>query len=328
MFRVANWYFIFILLVIPVLVYLEFVRRKTYSISYSSIKSIQTVFKNNTARDRIIFALRLLSLTLLIIAFARPQKGLITRESITRGIDIMLCLDTSTSMRALDFKPKNRFDAAKEAAIEFVKLRKNDNIGIVVYSGLAFTQCPLTTDHQAVLQFLDKAEIGMTQLDGTAIGTAIITSIARLKDSQGKSKIIVLLTDGRNNMGEIDPITAAKAAQSADIKIYTVGAGAPGKALYPVEHPIFGLQYVYLPEELDEGTLKQIAQITGGRYFRVRNRLEMLEAYRQIDKLEKTEIKMHEFREYNELFKYFVLAGLIIYLTEFFLERVILKKIP
>ena len=328
MIRFASWYFLLFLLVIPVLAYLKFSKRKNFNISYSNIKFIENAFREESIRDKIIFILRMLVIVFLIVGFARPQKGLITREETTRGIDIILCLDTSTSMRALDFKPKNRFDSAKEAAMEFVKLRKNDNIGVVVFSGLAFTQCPLTTDHEALLQFLDKTEIGMTQLDGTAIGTAIMTSIARLKEGHGKSKIIVLLTDGRNNMGEIDPITAAKAAQSLDIKIYTIGAGAPGKALYPVEHPIFGLQYVYLPEELDETTLRQIAQITEGRYFRVKNRSEMLEAYKEIDKLEKTEIKKYEFKEYNELFRYFVFLGLFLYTLEFFLSRTLLKRIP
>jgi len=231
-------------------------------------------------------------------------------------------------MRALDFKPKNRLDAAKDAAMEFVKARKNDRIGVVVYSALAFTQCPLTTDHAALLGFLDKVEIGMTQIDGTAIGTALLTSVSRLKDSNGKSKIIILLTDGRNNMGEVDPVTAAKAAQSSDIKIYSIGMGAPGKALYPVEHPVFGTQYVYLPEELDEGMLREIAGVTGGAYFRARNRHELRYIYKQIDKLEKTEIKTSQFTEYKELFRFFAIPGFLLLAGAFILERTLYRKIP
>lgn len=264
----------------------------------------------------------------MIIALARPQQGLITSESSARGIDIMMCLDTSTSMRALDFKPKNRLEAAKEEAAEFIKERKNDRIGIVVYSALAFTQCPLTTDHAAILGFLDKIEIGMTQLDGTAIGTAILTCVQRLKDSTAKSKIIILLTDGRNNMGEVDPVTAAKAAQSLDIKIYAIGMGAPGKALYPVEHPIFGTQYVYLPEELDENTLRQIAETTEGEYFRARDTRELRGIYGRIDKLEKTEIKTSSYTEYRELYRFFAFLALLALAAAFALERTILRKIP
>ncbi|MEW6040424.1 MAG: VWA domain-containing protein, partial [Elusimicrobiota bacterium] len=259
---------------------------------------------------------------------ARPQMGLITSESTAHGIDIMLCIDTSTSMRALDFKPKNRLDAARDAAMEFVKARENDRIGIVVYSALAFTQCPLTFDHSALLGFLNKVEIGMTQLDGTAIGTALLTSVSRLKDSPGKSKVIILLTDGRNNMGEVDPVTAAKAAQSSDIKIYTIGMGAPGRALYPVEHPVFGTQYVYIPEDLDENTLRQIADVTDGVYFRARGKQELREIYKRIDKLEKTEIKTAQFTEYSELFRFFAVPGFLALCSLYFLERTLFKKIP
>lgn len=326
--RFNNFYYLFLLFLLPVLVMLILKRFSKDKIFYSDISLIRSLYLKKDYRKKILSGLRILILLLTIIGMARPQLGLVSTESSTRGVDIILCIDTSTSMRALDFKPQNRLDLAKEAAKEFVKDRKNDRIGIVVFSGLSFTQCPLTTDHAAVLDFIDKLEIGMTQVDGTAIGTAIMTSLNRLRTSNAKSKIIILLTDGRNNMGEIDPLTAAKTSQSLDVKIYTIGTGAPGRALYPIQHPVFGEQYVYIPEDLDETQLKEIAGFTGGTYFRAKTKHGMFDIYAQIDKLEKTEIKTQSYTEYRELYKWFILVAFILFSLEIFLSKLILLKIP
>jgi Ca-activated chloride channel family protein len=231
-------------------------------------------------------------------------------------------------MRAEDFKPLNRLDAAKKAAEEFVKERKNDRIGIVVFSELSFTQCPLTLDYGAVLDFIDNVEIGMTQTDGTAIGTAIVTCVNRLKDSVAKSKVIILLTDGRNNRGEIDPLTAAKTAGAMDIKIYTIGAGVPGGAMYPVDDPIFGKRYIRMREDLDEDTLIKIASATEGRYFRATSSKKLKEIYSKIDRMEKTDIKVSEYTEYTELFPYFLLPAILMFFVEIVLFNTYLRKIP
>ncbi|OGS20080.1 MAG: hypothetical protein A2252_08615 [Elusimicrobia bacterium RIFOXYA2_FULL_39_19] len=323
-----NPLFLLLLLIIPVF-YWYFTRKHSASaISYPDIKILSEVFSVNNTRNNTLLYLRLAVLTLLIFAFARPQKGIVTNESSTKGIDIMLCVDTSGTMQALDFQPKNRMQVAKETAKEFIKARKHDRIGIVVFAGLSFTQCPLTIDHDALYDFMDKVEVGMTQVDRTAIGNALLTSVGRLKDSPGKSKIIVLLSDGRNNAGEVDPITAAKAAQSVDIKIYTVGIGVPGKALFPYQHPVLGLQYGYLPEELDENMMRQIADITGGKYFRAKTYGGFRDIFKQIDKLEKTEIKESQYTEYGELFYWFIFPALLLLLAEILLARTVYRKIP
>lgn len=326
--RFNNFYFLFLLLLLPVFVWIILNFKTKDKILFSNIALLKNAYNKKNYRQKILLSLKIFSLFLLIIALARPQLGLVTTESSTRGVDIILCMDTSTSMRALDFNPQNRLDVAKEAAKEFVKERKNDRIGIVVFSGLSFTQCPLTTDHAAVIDFLDRVEIGMTQVDGTAIGTAIMTSINRLKNSNAKSKIIILLTDGRNNAGEIDPLTASKTAQALDIKIYTIGTGAPGQALYPIDDPFWGRRYVYLPEELDETQLKTIAGITGGEYYRAKTKKGMFEIYKEIDKLEKTEIKTQNYTEYKELYSWFVLFGFIFFILEIILSKIIFVKIP
>jgi hypothetical protein len=258
-----------------------------------------------------------------------PCEGLISKEETKKVVDIMLCLDTSTSMYALDFNPKNRFEVAKEAAKEFVKLRKNDRIGVVVFSGVAALMCPLTVDKESVLRVLDNTNIGIIKLDGTAIGSAIMQCIDRMKDVESKSKIIILLTDGRNNLGEIDPITAAKAAQSLDIKIYTIGCGdVTGKSLYIIDDPFWGKRQVYLEQDLDEPTLIQITDITGGKYFNVRTKEKMFEVFREIDKMEKTEINVSEDKEYKYLYQIPLFVSFLLFSLRIVLEKVIYLKIP
>jgi Ca-activated chloride channel family protein len=259
---------------------------------------------------------------------ARPQSGQNTEEIYNQGIDIMMVLDTSSSMLAIDFKPSNRIEAAKRVAKEFVEGRKYDRIGVVVFSGLSFTQCPLTVDHEAVLNFIDQTEVNMTGGDGTAIGSAIATATNRLKDSPGKSKIMILLTDGRNNAGEIDPLTAAQAAGAIGVKIYTIGTGAPGGALYPVED-MWGKRYVKIPEqELDEDTLLKIAETTGGRYFRATDTASLESILKTINEMEKTEIKSLKYTSYIEHFMYFLWPAFILFGLEIFLSSFWLRRLP
>jgi len=262
-----------------------------------------------------------------IIAFARPQSGMENREISAEGIDVMLALDVSGSMKAEDFKPLNRLHVAKEEIKKFIEKRVSDRIGLVVFSKSSFTQCPLTLDYGVLLNFLDQVKFGMIE-DGTAIGMALANSINRLRESVSKTRIIVLLTDGVNNAGQIDPLTAATMAKAMDVKIYTIGVGKPGNSMYPVDDPIFGRRYQYKPNEVDEETLKSIAQKTDGRYFRARSEKELEQIYAEIDKLEKTEIKINEYIQYKELFSTFVLLGLILLILEVLLSQTVFRKVP
>jgi Ca-activated chloride channel family protein len=264
----------------------------------------------------------------LIVALARPQKGQERQEVIAPATDIMLCVDTSTSMEALDFKPKNRLDAAKEVMREFIKDRPQDRLGLVVFSGLAYTQCPLTLDHGALLGFLDHVRIGMISEDGTAIGTAIATAVSRLKNSAAKSKVLVLLTDGRSNRGEIDPLTAAKTAAAFGIKIHTVGAGVPGGALYPVKDAFGFTRYVKLPEDIDEDTLRQVAETTGGMYFRATSLEGLKKIYGEIDRMEKTDIRTETFADYQDRYLPFLCLGFLLLVTEVGLSQSVLRRFP
>jgi Ca-activated chloride channel family protein len=239
----------------------------------------------------------------------------------------MLALDVSGSMRAEDFKPENRLYVAREEIKRFVSKRASDRIGLVVFSQSSFTQCPLTLDYGVLLNFLDQVRFGMIK-DGTAIGMALANCVNRLRESPSKSKVIVLLTDGVNNAGEIDPLTAAGIAKTMGVKIYTIGVGRPGNAMYPVDDPIFGKRYVYLPNEIDEDVLKEIAGKTGGKYFRARSEKELEQIYDEIDSLEKTKVKVNEYVQYEELFPSFVYFGLALLVLEMLLGQTIFRKIP
>jgi Ca-activated chloride channel family protein len=305
------------------------VRRATGAIRYSSLVDISKMSPSVFALlHPYLSGLTITACVLFVLALSRPQKGQRTEELLTRGVDIMLCFDTSTSMRAEDFKPLNRLDAAKQAALEFVKGRHYDRIGIVVFSAMAFTQCPLTLDYGAVIDFMDSIQIGITQTDGTAIGTALMTCVNRLQNSVAKSKVVVLLTDGRNNTGDIDPVTAAKAAAALDIKIYTIGAGGIGDAPYPIDDPIFGRRYVLVKEDLDEDTLKTIAAVTDGLYFRATSSEMLKKIYQKIDQLEKTEIKVTEYKDYTELYMLFLIPGVLLLLMEIVLRLTYFKRLP
>lgn len=267
-------------------------------------------------------------LLLFVVALARPQIGNKTENVLNQGTDIIMALDVSTSMEALDFEPVNRLEAAKKVAINFVNSRKFDRIGIVLFSGLAFTQVPLTNDKQTTVKFLNSATTGMISVDGTAIGSAIVTACNRLKDSESKEKVIILITDGANNIGEVDPITAAEIAKNLNIKIYTIGAGAPDGAYYKIMDPVEGIKKVKVTEdELDEKTLGKIADITGGQYFRANNTKMLQDVIKQIDKMEKTDINSITFDSYHEIYNIFVVIILLLILLNIFLKNIFFKEL-
>ncbi len=276
----------------------------------------------------IVNILNYIILLLFVIALARPQIGNKTEDVLNQGTDIIVALDVSSSMEAIDFEPINRLEAAKKIAVDFVKTRKYDRVGIVLFSGLAFTQCPLTNDMDTVARFLSYATTNMLSVDGTAIGSAIVTASNRLKDSQAKSKVLILITDGANNIGEVDPITAAQIAQKLNIKIYAIGAGNPEGAYYQVMDPKVGMKLVKVEEQdLDEKTLTKIAEITGGQYFRANNTKMLKNIIFQIDKMEKTEISSIKFASYSEIFDKFILLIFILMLVNIFFENILFRKL-
>lgn len=267
-------------------------------------------------------------LLLFVIALARPQIGNRTEQVLNQGSDIIIALDVSTSMEAMDFEPINRLEAAKKVAIDFVDSRKFDRIGIVLFAGLAFTQVPLTNDKQTAIRLLSLATTGMTSVDGTAIGSAIVTACNRLRDSEAKGKVIILFTDGANNIGEVDPITAAEIAKNLNIKVYTIGAGAPEGAYYKFMDPVEGMKMVKVVEqELDEKTLKRIADITDGRYFRANNTKMLQNIIKQIDELEKTDVSSIKFDSYYEIYHIFIIMILFLILLNIFLENFLFRKL-
>jgi Ca-activated chloride channel family protein len=267
---------------------------------------------------------------LCVIALARPQVGQKETEILTEGIDIVLCLDTSGSMRALDFEREgrrtDRLNVVREVVKAFIQKRTNDRIGMVVFGEQAFTQCPLTMDYGVLLSFLDRMEIGMAG-DSTAVGAALATSVKRLKEVPGKSKVIILLTDGRNNAGRILPETAAEIAKTYQIKVHTIGVGVKGESPFLME-TLFGRQYVYQKVDLDEDTLQRIADMTGGSYFRAEDTAGLERVYEQIDRMEKTEAKVKEYMEYEEMFARFAFPGLLLLLAGFVLENTRFRKLP
>jgi Ca-activated chloride channel family protein len=322
--------FIVGILVVAFMVWYYLLRKrfKSATIKYSDIRIVKRAARSHRQRYRfILLVLRILAVALFVVAFARPRSGTEYKEITSEGVDIMLALDVSSSMQAEDFKPHNRLYVAKEEIKKFINRRVNDRIGLVVFARYSYTQCPLTTDYGVLLNFVDQVDFGLVE-DGTAIGMAIANAVNRLRDSESKSKIVVLLTDGDNNAGEIDPVTAANLAAAMDIKIYTIGAGKPGNAMYPYQDPIFGKRYIYQPTRIDEKTLKAIADGTDGRYFRARSGEELEEIYGIIDRLEKTEVKVAAHIQYRELFHYFAYAGLILLILEIVLANTFFKKLP
>jgi len=304
------------------------------AVRYSSVARLKRLPPSATlSLRRLVEALRLPALALLMLAMARPQTGHKLTQVTTEGVDIVLALDTSGSMQAVDLdadRPitsrRNRLEVAKDVVERFVARREHDQIGLVVFGAEAFTQCPLTLDHGIVATFLERVDIGVAG-DATAIGSGLATAVKRLKDSPAKSKVVILLTDGRSNAGPIAPRTAAEIARTYGIKVYAVGAGTRGPAPFLVE-TVFGRRVVYQDVEIDEQGLREIAALTGGEYFRAEDRQALEGVYEEIDRLEKTEITMQSYMEYNERFRWFVLPALALLVGEVLLLGTRFRKLP
>ena len=328
-YRLADPYYLLLLLALPLLAYWYVARRarKGSTIRFSDVRALELSDRGRARRFRhALFGLRLLALAALIVAFARPQTG-VTGETVrTEGIDILLTLDLSSSMRAEDLEP-NRIEAAKQVAANFVAGRGNDRVGLVAFAAEAFTQAPLTVDHNVIVSLMSELEVGMIE-DGTAVGMGLATAVKRLQESEAESKVVVLLTDGRNNRGEIDPTTAAQMAQALGVKVYTIGAGKHGTARVPVDDPYFGRRYVQMRVDIDEEALREIAELTGGRYFRATDRGSLESIYQEIDELETTEIEVEHFTRYGELFHYPLVLGLVLIVLEMGLANTVLRKLP
>ena len=328
-FRFEDPWLLLILLSLPILILRE--RTIASAINYSSLASLKVVSQHHSKIKAMVpIVLRFIAITLFIIAFARPQEGHKRTEILSQGVDIVLAIDTSGSMQALDFKKNEtqvtRLSVVKDVVAEFVKNRETDRIGMVVFGANAFTHCPLTLDQNILLSFLDKLKIGMAG-DATAIGSAIGISARRLKDLKSKSKVIILLTDGRNNSGVISPLQAAEIAKSLGIKVYTIGVGKRGKAPFLVDS-IFGKRLIYQNVDIDEEVLNKISKMTDAKYFRATDLKSLKDIYKQIDLLEKSEVKSIDHSEHKELFHYFLIPGLILLLTEIVFSNSFLRRLP
>ncbi|MDB5103035.1 MAG: Aerotolerance regulator BatA [Fibrobacteres bacterium] len=325
-----NPYFLAGMAIIPFLAwdYFRKNRKRTASIRFPSLAIIKRVPHSWAYRARhMLLALRLIAIALMCIALARPQYGEAMEDVTTNGVDIMLVLDISGSMRTMDFRPQNRLFVAKKVIENFVLGRQHDRIGLVVFAGKSFTQCPLTLDYGILVQFLRSVNFGMVE-DGTAIGTALLNSTNRLRLSGAKSKVIILLTDGANNAGEVDPITSAKAAKALGIKIYAIGVGKEGEQPLEIDDPMFGKRIVSVKTDVDLPMLQTIANLTGGKSYRAQDAKALEGIYEDIDKLEKTEVKTTSYYRYHELFRNLLIIALLILLLETALANTRFMKIP
>ncbi len=331
MLRIDSWAnpdYLYLLLLIPLLTAWYWYRHRssTPEMRFSGLRAFQGMKKSLKVRFiHSLFVLRMLALALLIVALARPQSISSKQNINIEGIDIIIALDVSGSMLARDFKP-DRITAAKNIASAFISMRPNDRIGLVIFSGEAFTQVPLTTDHAMIINMFRDVKSGMIE-DGTAIGDGLATSISRLKDSKAISKVIILLTDGVNNAGSIDPLSAAEMAKLYGIRVYTIGIGSHGYAPYPVQTP-FGIRMQQMKVQIDEQLLKNIATETGGKYFRATDNRKLKEIFTEIDKLEKSKIDVQEFNKKYEMFFPFAFAALILFVLEVMLRYLVFKRIP
>ncbi len=323
----ANPNLLWLLMIVPAAIVWYVLRHKKQeaSVRFSDLSGFAKLPKTWKAYLRhLLFALKVAALALLIVALARPQSSLTNKKSNIEGIDIVMAMDVSGSMLARDLKP-DRLTAAKEVASEFVEGRPGDRMGLVIFSGESFTQVPLTTDHGVMLNMLAEMKNGLID-DGTAIGDGLATAISRLKDSDAISKVIILLTDGINNSGSVDPYTAAEMAKLFGIRVYTIGVGSYGTAPYPVQTP-FGTQIQQMKVEIDEKLLQNIANSTDGKYFRATSTQKLDEVYQEIDKLERSKIEVTEFSRLHEEFYPLVAWALALLLLEFLLRKTIFRTI-
>lgn len=327
-FEFANPDVLLLLLVIPAMMAWYWYKLKK---GYAEIQFSSTLALKNTPGSfrqyafHFLFTLRVLAVGLLIVALARPQSSTSRQNVSIEGIDIVMALDVSSSMLAQDLKP-DRLEAAKEVALEFFSNRPNDRIGLVIFAGETFTQVPLTTDHKILEDLFEEVKSGMIE-DGTAIGDGLATAVNRLKESQAISKVIILLTDGVNNAGSLDPVSAAEIATLYGIRIYTIGVGTTGTAPYPVQTP-FGTRYQNMEVQIDEELLQEVTEMTDGKYYRATSNRKLVEIYEEIDQLERSKIDVTEFRKLNEEFLPFALLAAALFILEMLLRNTVFRTVP
>jgi len=323
----AQPYFFALFLLIPFMIWWQSRKKKNDNpvMRLTTLSGIQKIKPTAKVRFRpSLFVLRIIALAALTVALARPQSSNTTEDRDTEGIDIVICIDVSGSMLSEDLKP-NRIEAAKNAAMKFVDDRPSDRIGLVIFSGESFTMCPITIDHNVLKEQISQVKSGMLP-DGTSIGMGLATAVDRLRFSKGKSKVIILLTDGVNNTGLIDPNTALEIVKAYGIRVYTIGAGTEGEAMIPISTPN-GTQRVLEKVEIDEVLLRQIAKETGGKYFRATNSSSLNYIYKEIDNMEKTKVQVSSYKHYSELFFPFALIAVICLLLEMSLRYTVFKSI-
>jgi len=324
--RFAHPWFFLLLVLVPAYIWWQLVKRRA-AVVYSDLGFLRGPTPRGRYGRVIVHSLYALAFVFMIVALARPQRGRQFQEVETRGIDIMLCIDISGSMQAEDFSPKNRLNVAKERAKEFIDKRKGDRIGLVIFSATSLTQCPLTMDRQILDGLLDRVDFGMLE-DGTAVGLGLASAVARLKDSKAKDRVIILLTDGVNNTGDIDPITAAQTAASFGIKVYTIGVGSKGMVPYPVNDRMFGRRYVQVQIDLDTETLQKIADMTGGRSFLATDAQALKQIYDEIDRMEPTTFKVKQYTVYNELAGLWLLLSVLALGAGVGLATTVFRRLP
>jgi len=328
--HLASPRFLLLLALVPILVWLHVrrARRGDASLRMASTGPFEGVRPGWTVRMRhVLFALELVAFLLVVLALARPQRGTEEEEILTEGVDIVVALDVSGSMAAEDFVPNNRLAVAKRVIGDFVQGLRHDRVGLVVFAGRSLTRCPLTLDYGVLLQVLERIELG-TLDDGTAIGNGLATSVSRLRASAAKSKVLVLVTDGVNNRGEVQPLDAAKIARALGIKVYTVGVGTRGTARFPVKDNFGQTVYMNLPVEIDEETLSRIAEMTGGLYFRSTDRASLEKTFQEIGRLEKTRIEVKSYTHYSERFPVLLGPALILVVATTLAGHTRFRKIP
>lgn len=327
-FSEKNWLWLLLLLPVVITWYIIRLKRQEGEFYFSSLSGFKGIRSSLRIKLRHLpFIFRLTGLALIILAIARPQSRTSWKDVKTEGIDIVISLDVSLSMLAKDFSP-NRLEVAKEVIKDFIDARPNDKIGLVIFGGVAFTQCPLTIDHKIIKNMFSEIKAGMLD-QGTAIGLGLAGAVSRIKDSKAKSKVVILISDGVNNVGEIDPLTAGEIAKTFNLRVYTIGVGSKGKALQPVAlYPNGEMQYDYVDVDIDEVTMGKISEMTGGKYFRATDKESLIKIYKEIDSMEKTIISEKSFSNKAERFLPLAIAAFIALLLEFILKRIVFKSIP
>ena len=328
MFRFEDPWVLGLLAIVPLTYWLRARgERRTGALRFSALDMARQAGNGISVwLPRVPALLGVVGVTAVIVALARPQTGITSETLLTEGIDIIMVMDVSSSMLAEDLEP-NRLQAAKGVAADFVGGRRNDRIGLVAFAGEAFTQAPLTLDYSVVQSLIGELQVGIIE-DGTAVGMGLGTAVKRLQASDAESKVVILLTDGRSNRGEIGPVTAARMAQALGVRVYTVGVGTRGNAPVPIADPLVGTRLVPMRVDIDEPTLQEIAELTGGRYFRATDNESLTSIYEEIDQLERTEIEVENFTQYAERFPVVLAFGLLLLLMEVGLAQTVLRKLP